>query len=236
MQQDERLRIWIEQGNVTMPQLFFRNYKQLGIKDLDAMLLMHMMSFIADQNEFPTPKDFAGRMDLTENEVSAILQRLMQYGYLQIVQSRDEKGVLHEKFSLNRLWNRLVDQLVLIEEEVVEEVEKVDEGEIFKLFEQEFGRFLSPMESESISMWLDEDGHSVEIIRAALKEAVLAQKVSLRYIDRILFEWKKKNVKSMADVERQAKKFRTVGIRPAEQEKTVTVKRVPFYNWLEERD
>ena len=86
-------------------------------------------------------------------------------------------------------------------------IKKIDEGEIFKLFEQEFGRFLSPMESESISMWLDEDGHSIDIIRAALKEAVLAQKVSLRYIDRILFEWKKKNVKSMADVERHGRSF-----------------------------
>src|SRR5690606_13024812 len=108
---------------------------------------------------------------------------------------------------------------------------------IFSLFEQEFGRFLSPMECESITMWLDEDGHSAEIIRAALKEAVLAQKISLRYIDRILFEWKKKNVKTLSDVERQTKSFRTVGIRPAQQQqKTVSVKRVPFYNWLEERD
>ena len=32
-------------------------------------------------------------------------------------------------------------------------------------------------------------------------------------------------------------RFRTVGIRPTQQqEKTVSVKRVPFYNWLEERD
>ena len=121
--------------------------------------------------------------------------------------------------------------------EAEEESQKNAEGEIFSLFEQEFGRFLSPMECESITMWLDEDGHSVEIIRAALKEAVLAQKISLRYIDRILFEWKKKNVKTMSDVERQTKSFRTVGIRPTQQQqKTVSVKRVPFYNWLEERD
>ena len=72
------------------------------------------------------------------------------------------------------------------------------------------------MESETIGMWLDEDGHSVEIIRAALKEAVLAEKLSLRYIDRILFEWKKKNIKTISDVEKQTKKFRTVGIRPTQ--------------------
>ena len=63
------------------------------------------------------------------------------------------------------------------------------------------------MECESITMWLDDDGHSVEIIRAALKEAVIAQKLSLRYIDRILFEWKKKNVKTLSDVESQTKSF-----------------------------
>ena len=83
------------------------------------------------------------------------------------------------------------------------------------------------MECESISMWLDDDGHSVEIIRAALKEAVLAQKISLRYIDRIFFEWKKKNVKTLADVERQTKKFRTLEyVQPnkkKQQSKTCTV-------------
>ena len=38
------------------------------------------------------------RMNLTENEVSMILQRLMQRGFLQIDQSEDRKGVLHESF------------------------------------------------------------------------------------------------------------------------------------------
>lgn len=236
MQHEERLRIWIEQGNVNISQLFFLHYKDLGIKDLDAMLLMHMTAYRAKGNEFPTPTDLAERMSLTENEISMILQRLMQRGFLQITQGEDEAGVLYEAFSLQPLWNRLVEKIFETANEVIEENEQVSEGEVFKLFEQEFGRFLSPMETESISMWLDDDGHSVEIIRAALKEAVLAEKVSLRYIDRILFEWKKKNVKSLADVEKQAKKFRTVGARPAQQDKVATVKRVPFYNWLEERD
>lgn len=236
MQHEERLRIWIEQGSVNISQLFFLHYKDLGIKDLDAMLLMHMTAYRAKGNEFPTPTELAERMSLTENEISMILQRLMQRGFLQITQGEDEAGVLYEAFSLQPLWNRLADKIIETANEVIVESEQVSEGEVFKLFEQEFGRFLSPMETESISMWLDDDGHSVEIIRAALKEAVLAEKVSLRYIDRILFEWKKKNVKTLSDVEKQAKKFRTVGARPAQQDQVATVKRVPFYNWLEERD
>lgn len=237
MQHEERLRIWIEQGNVTIPQLFFQYYKSLGIQDVDAMLIMQMTAYASAGNHFPTPMDFASRMHLNENEVSMILQRLMQHGFLQISQDKDQNGVLHETFSLQPLWNRLLEQVAISANMAEKESQKNAEGEIFSLFEQEFGRFLSPMECESITMWLDEDGHSVDIIRAALKEAVLAQKISLRYIDRILFEWKKKNVRTMSDVERQTKSFRTVGIRPAQQQqKTVSVKRVPFYNWLEERD
>ena len=146
-----------------------------------------------------------------------------------------QDGVFMKPF-LYILMETSDDEIVLAETEKVEEKDKNEEGEIYKLFEQEFGRFLSPMESETIGMWLDDDGHSPEIIRAALKEAVLAQKLSLRYIDRILFEWKKKNVKTIKDVEKQTKKFRTVGNRPTQTDKTVKVKRVPFYNWFEERD
>lgn len=236
MQGDEKLNVWIEQGTVTMSQLFFRQYKQLGIQDTDAMLIMHMHSFFTEGNHFPTPNDFSKRMHVTENEVTMILQRLMQQGFLQIGQSSDAQGVLHEHFSLHALWHRLTEVLLRNDEEVEEEQNKLAEGELFQLFEQEFGRFLSPIETESISMWLDDDGHSPEIIRAALREAVLAQKVSLRYIDRILFEWKKKNVQTMADVEKQTKQFRQSTGQPVQQSKKDSVHKVPFYNWLEERE
>ena len=52
MQHEERLRIWIEQGNVNISQLFFHNYKSLGIKDLDAMLIMHMTAYQIRRKSF----------------------------------------------------------------------------------------------------------------------------------------------------------------------------------------
>ena len=66
MQHEERLRIWIEQGNVNISQLFFHNYKSLGIKDLDAMLIMHMTAFnrqesISDAIRFCRADEFNGK-------------------------------------------------------------------------------------------------------------------------------------------------------------------------------
>ncbi|ARK22904.1 DNA replication protein [Sporosarcina sp. P26b] len=235
MQQDERLKIWIEQGNVSISQLFFQHYKKLLISDNDAMVLLHMIAFQEAGNYFPTPTDIANRMQQQEKDVTNCLQRMMQKGLFSIEQSTDENKVLHEKFSFYPLWKRLIEEVEKQKMQSEEEVVKQDEGEIFSLFEQEFGRFLSPMEFETIGMWIDKDGHSTEIIRAALREAVLAQKMSLRYIDRILFEWKKKNVKTMRDVEKQTKAFRPTTVATAPQAKTA-IKDVPFYNWLEERE
>lgn len=195
---------------------FFKFYKELGIQDLDAMLIMHLTAFHEEGNTFPTPTDIANRMQLTEDEIASSLQRMMQKGFIEILQKVDEHGVLFETFNLQPLWARLVDCMTEKTVKKVEVSSKLKEGELFNLFEQEFGRFLSPMESETISMWLDQDGHSPEVIRKALIEAVLSQKLSLRYVDRILFEWKKKNVKTPKDAEKLAQNFRqnTLPSRP----------------------
>src|SRR5690606_7359606 len=122
-------------------------------------------------------------------------------------QGVDGNGKLYEKFSIYPLWERILDHLEMKTMSNNQVVQKNEEGEIFSIFEQEFGRLLSPMEIETISMWLDTDNHSPALIKAALKEAVLAGKISLRYIDRILFEWKKKNITSIKQVEKHAEQF-----------------------------
>lgn len=234
-QQPDRLRMWTEQGNVTISQLFFQHYKKCDIQDNEALLILHMLAFIEKGNHFPTPDDLVERSHFSHDQVSQHMQRLFQKGYLSIQQRYDENGILFEAFSFHALWNRLIDYILSEKTSKKVLTQKEQEGEIFRLFEQEFGRFLSPMESETITMWMDQDQQSPELIRAALKEAVLGQKMSLRYIDRILFEWKKKNVKTMKDVEKQASQFRTVPERtaPTQPEKT---NKIPFYNWLEERE
>ncbi|WP_232787028.1 DnaD domain protein [Planococcus sp. MB-3u-03] len=190
MRQSDRLQQWIEQGNVTISQLFFQFYRRLKISDEEAIMLLQIHSFQQAGNVFPTPDEIAARMSANQNSVTTMLQKLMQQGYLSIRQETAD-GMLTETISLQPLWDKLVDCLELQAQTEKEHTQKEQEGEIFQLFEQEFGRFLSPMEIETISMWMDQDGHTPEVIRMALKEAVIAQKISLRYVDRILFEGRK---------------------------------------------
>ena len=82
---------------------------------------------------------------------------------------------------------------------------------MFRVFEKEFGRPLSPMEYETISGWIDQDRYPEELILLALKEAVFAGKVHFRYIDRILLEWSRNRVRTPEDVKAYAARFRSGG-------------------------
>lgn len=231
-----RLQLWLEQGNTIVPQLFFQHYKKLRITDDEALILLHLMSFHSEQKDFPTPFDFTERMNYSENEITIQLRKLIQKGFLEITQGVDSEGKLYEKYSLIPLWEKLIDYIEETTVKANEKEEKKKEADIFSLFEQEFGRLLSPIEIETITMWLDIDDHSPEIIKAALREAVLAGKLSFRYIDRILFEWKKKNIRSLDQVKQHTHEFRDKTIKPTTHKTEDHTKKVTFYNWLEERE
>lgn len=231
-----RLRMWTEQPYVGIPSYLFKYYNQLQIADDEALILLHLCSFLEEGFEFPTPHDFSTRTNFSTNDISLKLQRLMQKGAIEIIQANDATGRISEKYSVWPLWERIM-QLLASEKVVKQEAkEQLSEAEIYKLLEQEFGRLLSPIELETIGMWFDQDGHSPDIIKAALREAVLAGKVSLRYIDRILFEWKKKNITSIKQVEQQAENFRQHTMKPVTPNVQTPAPNKIFYNWLEERE
>ena len=85
--------------------------------------------------------------------------------------------------------------------------EENDSSNLFNTFEEEFGRTLSPMEYSIINGWIS-DNFSEELILEALKEATYNNVSNLRYIDRILYEWRKKGLKNKNAVERERTNYR----------------------------
>ena len=110
----------------------------------------------------------------------------------------------------------------------------VNENNLYTIFEQEFGRPLSPLECETLAMWIDQDEHDASIIKAALREAVISGKLNFRYIDRILFEWKKNNIQTVEQARQQGNKFRQYQRKQIPNKKAKSSKEVPIYNWLEQ--
>ncbi len=108
---------------------------------------------------------------------------------------------------------------------------------VYQLFEQEFGRPLSAIEFQRIGQWLEEDHYQPEILKLALREAVLNQAYSFNYVDRILLSWERKNLKTKQQVEEDQKR-RKQQMLQKEVETTnaqpEALPKVTLKNWLEE--
>ena len=98
------------------------------------------------------------------------------------------------------------EKIALLSLETINKKEE-DDSNIFQLLEREIGKQLSTIEIEIVKAW-KETGYSDEIIKEAVKEAVLNGVANLRYIDKILYEWAKKGIKTHEDVEKNRKEFR----------------------------
>ncbi|MFT8320526.1 MAG: DnaD domain-containing protein [Bacillus sp. (in: firmicutes)] len=223
---------WLQEGNISIPTTLLAHYKILKLNEKELVLLLHIFSFVEKGNDFPTPTELASFMTIDAIECHEMLSNLIKRGFLEIIDGNNEKGIRFEHYTLEPLWNKLIDLYLLLNKKEEAQQTKNEESDLYTCFEKEFGRPLSPFEIETLGMWLDDDQHEAVIIKAALREAVISGKLNFRYIDRILFEWKKNGVKTIQQAKSYGKKFRQNQSSGKSNEQPSTSKSVPFYNWL----
>jgi len=225
---------WLQEGNITIPTLLFSEYRNLNLNETELVLLLNILTFIEKGNEFPTPEELSSRMTVSIPECNEMLRRLIQKGFIEIIDQYSHDGIRFEKYSVKSLWEKLIDQFMKKNKSSKEIDKKAEESNLYTCFEKEFGRPLSPFECESLGMWMDDDHHDPVIIKAALREAVMSGKLNFRYIDRILFEWKKNGIKTIEQAKNHGRKFRQKQIPKGSFKDDSHQPSVPFYNWLEQ--
>ncbi|HJV30930.1 MAG TPA: DnaD domain-containing protein [Bacillales bacterium] len=225
---------WMEEGNLVLPSILFMEYSKLKLNEIECMLLLHIQTFIEKGNDFPTPEELASRMTVTTSECTEMLRKLIQHGFIEIIDEYSTEGIRFEKYSLRPLWEKLIDQFLKSKKSKQVQSRQSEEMDLYTCFENEFGRPLSPFECETLGLWMDDDHHDPSIIKAALRESVMSGKLNFRYIDRILFEWKKNGIKTIEQAKNQGRKFRQKQVQKGENQKQSSTAEVPFYNWLEQ--
>lgn len=228
----------IENGVTNIPNLLLSNYKKIGLSDQDLILIIHIIHFKNNSNHFPSISVLENRMSISTEDIMKTLQQLVRKGHLIIEEHKDKiSGVIYEEYNITPIYLKLFNILERDIETTKIKTDKINDDEliknIFMIFEQEFGRALSPIEIELISTWIDKDKHSEDVIIYALKEAVFSNKLSFRYIDSILFEWQKKNIKTIEQIRNHVKNFRANKSRDSKTMQNSNS--FEFYNWLEEK-
>lgn len=186
-------------------------YPQLKITNSELILIIQLELFAQKGNKFPSNEQMAANTNFSATEIASIIQQLIDKNDLTIDQVTDEKGRIGNYYNLDRLYSKLDD---LLEKNVAtpksgeettnttSEIDNSPLNQLMRQFEIEFGRYLSPIEREEISAWLNVDHYDPEIIKFALREAVLSQAYSLKYVDRVLLNWQRHNLKTPSEVQK----------------------------------
>lgn len=196
-------------GFTTLQNGLLAYYPQLNISDAQLILIIQLEAFMQKGDCFPANDKIAANTNLSESEVASLIQQLIDQKMIAIKQTRDDKGLIANEYSLNGLYQKLDHYLqdhVLIKKgqqeksKISDNLENNPLNRIARQFEIEFGRYLSPIEREEIASWLNIDHYAPEIIELALREAVLSQAYSFKYVDRILLNWQRHNLKTTDQV------------------------------------
>lgn len=198
--------------NLIIPSYLIKFYALLNVNDYDFLLLVYLIN--QKENIILDISRISKDLYLDESKVLEVISSLTDKKYISI-EMKKNNGIIEEYISLDLFYSKI--KLLLIENKSTEK-----SNDIYSLFEQEFGRTLSPIEYETISNWL-ECNISIDLIKSALKEAVLSGVNNIRYIDKILFEWNKKGYKKSEDI-----------VRSKNSKDDDYIEEIYDYDWLNE--
>ena len=186
-------------GNLVLPSALLLHYNQLFSSSEDFLV----WQFFYLQNTTAlgelSPSQIAEKISKNVTEVNQAISRLTEKGLLQY-RTIELNGEIEVIFDATLALERL-DQL--FEKQAPNQVQSApnDLKSLVDTFQQELGRLLSPFEIEDLEKSLKEDGTSADLIKEALREAVLNGKPNWKYIQAILRNWRHEGIKSVAQVE-----------------------------------
>ena len=189
-----KLNELIKTKTVAIPLYVLKMYKEFNLNVDEIILLL----FLYDKDKVVfNPNDISENTGLELGKVMENISKLTKKGLLNVTPKTNDRKIKEEVLDLSPLFDKITLK-------VIENFNKEDNDDIniYSILEEEFSRKLSPMECEMVDDW-KKNGYANELIKEATREAVLNGVSSLRYIDKILYEWNKKGFKTKDDIKKK---------------------------------
>lgn len=201
---------------IVLPRFLFNYYLRLGITAEELIILI----FVIDEGDKVVydPESISNSLCMDKYKVMELLNSLNEKKIISITVEKNSDGKSAEFISLDLLYSKIMGLIV----DKKNENKNLDNSDLFSVFESEFGRTISPMECQVIKGWVD-DNFSHELILEALKEAIYNGATSLRYIETVLYTWRKKGYKTKQDI---------IASKDRMRESKKEEKEVFYYDWL----
>ena len=211
-------------GNIVVPLYLLKNYKELNLEIDEFIFLMYLYNL---GNKFLfDPNKFSNDLGIDTTNVMNYIGVLTEKKLIRVEVLKNDKNVMEEIVSLEDFYNKIACLTI----GNISKEEDVSDSNIFELIEKEFGRTLNSTEYEIIKAWL-ENNYNEELIKEALGEAVHNKVSSIRYIDKILYEWNKKGINTIDDLKEKKKP-----LNKDENDDVLIDTEIFDWNWLDEEE
>lgn len=187
-------------GNLVLPNALLMHFKELFPSSED--FLVWQFFYLQNTSVLGelSPSQIAEKIGKEVYEVNQSISNLTEKGLLQY-RTIELNGEIEVIFDATLALERLDELLETSVSATVAPSPQNQFKDLVETFQQELGRLLTPFEIEDLGKSLKEDGTSADLIKEALREAVLNGKPNWKYIQAILRNWRHEGIKSVAQVE-----------------------------------
>ncbi|KXT76297.1 DnaD domain-containing protein [Streptococcus sp. DD12] len=207
-----------EQAILPLPSALLLHFKAI-FSNADDFLVWQYFYYqnLSPENEM-TPGQIAEATGKSLTEINRSIERLVNGGLISMtdIQLDARLDTVFDARPVFRRLDEILGDTAHPAEDASQSSPVISLKTLNEEFERELGRLLSPFELEDLQQTLDE-GTRPELVREALKLAVLNGKANWSYINAILRNWRKDGITSLAQVEAQRREHE------ASQPQNVTV-------------
>lgn len=187
-------------GNLVLPSTLLLHFKELFPSSDDFLVWQFFYLQNTTGLEEMSPSQIAERIGKEISDVNQSISNLTERGLLQY-RTIELNGEIELLFDASLALERLDDLLGVADSSSDQLTPQNQLKDLVETFQQELGRLLTPFEIEDLTKTLKEDGTSADLIKEALREAVLNGKANWKYIQAILRNWRHEGIKSVAQIE-----------------------------------
>ncbi len=201
------LKKMIAEDIIDFDKLLKKTYKDLGLTEMEAFLLMELNMLKMKDIHFVTPKILTKKLTITEEQAVGLMDGLMQKKYLNFILIKGQNGKQKESFDIDLTYRKILEfyQNKILEEMMTSshKYETLEE-EIVELLEKNFQKQIKPLEVEMIIKWVHEYKYTKDDIKDAVFTAIKANRYSISYLDSVLL--KKRQINQEVKIKKTGKK------------------------------
>ena len=174
-----------EEYGLPIEKIINKEYKKLGLKIAEAMVLLALFSIYERRRTFSI-NAISKRVEYDKDEIAKLINSLEEKGFFSVILETTSDGKERESFSLDPAFKKINDLILKNYNDKKQELAATHIGDMIVLLENRLGRVLSAYEMELLRNWYLNDNLTHDKIEVTIKKEVASNRFSINHLDRIL--------------------------------------------------